>query len=377
MGIYNLYSYYKDICLEGQEMEFEDLKAFPANIKVIGVGGGGNNAVHRMVEAGMKGVEFISINTDMKSLATSKADKLLQIGIKLTKGLGAGAVPEVGEKAALESDKEIKEALIGSDMIFLTAGMGGGTGTGAAPVVAKIAKELGILTVGIVTKPFPFEGSKRMANALKGIEKLKDNVDALIVILNSNLLNLQNKRMTVLEAFNAADEVLRIGVNSISSIINIPGMINLDFADVSTIMKNSGTSHMGMGIARGSDRAIVAAKQAVNSPLLETSISGATGLLINITGSSDLSLMEIDDAVEYIREQVSPDAEIIFGASIDENMKDDLSITLVATGLDKIPASPPVQAKEKEKEVAASVEPVSSDVYEIPTWLRNKGPKGF
>lgn len=356
-------------------MEFEDLKTFPANIKVIGVGGGGNNAVHRMVESGMKGVEFISINTDMKSLATSKADKLLQIGIKLTKGLGAGAVPEVGEKAALESDKEIKEALIGSDMIFLTAGMGGGTGTGAAPVVAKIAKELGILTVGIVTKPFPFEGSKRMANALKGIEKLKDNVDALIVILNSNLLNLQNKRMTVLEAFNAADDVLRIGVNSISSIINIPGMINLDFADVSTIMKNSGTSHMGMGIARGNDRAIVAAKQAVNSPLLETSIGGATGLLINITGSSDLSLMEIDDAVEYIREQVSPDAEIIFGASIDENMKDDLSITLVATGLDKLPTTPPVQAKEKE--VAASVEPVSSDTYEIPTWLRNKNQKGF
>jgi cell division protein FtsZ len=356
-------------------MEMEDLRTFPANIKVVGVGGGGNNAVHRMIEAGMKGVEFISINTDLKSLTTSKADKLLQIGVKLTKGLGAGAVPEVGEKAALESDNEIKAALMGADLIFLTAGMGGGTGTGAAPVVAKLAKELGILTIGIVTKPFPFEGTKRMGNAVKGIEKLKDNVDALIVILNSNLLNIQNKRMTVLEAFNAADEVLRIGINSISSIINIPGMINLDFADVSTIMKNSGTAHMGMGVGRGNDRAITAAKQAVNSPLLETSISGASGLLINVTGGNDLSLMEIDEAVEYIREQVSPDAEIIFGASIDEHMKEQIAITLVATGLDKAPAQSPASPSIKEKEAAPSLQEASAEDYEIPTWLRNKNSK--
>lgn len=356
-------------------MELEDLRTFPANIKVVGVGGGGNNAVHRMIEAGMKGVEFISINTDLKSLTTSKADKLLQIGVKLTKGLGAGAVPEVGEKAALESDNEIKAALMGADLIFLTAGMGGGTGTGAAPVVAKLAKELGILTIGIVTKPFPFEGTKRMSNAIKGIEKLKDNVDALIVILNSNLLNIQNKRMTVLEAFNAADEVLRIGVNSISSIINIPGMINLDFADVSTIMKNSGTSHMGMGVGRGNDRAIAAAKQAVNSPLLETSIHGASGLLINITGGNDLSLMEIDEAVEYIREQVSPEAEIIFGASIDEHMREEIAITLVATGLDKAPVQSSASPSLKEKEAAPSLQEASEEDYQIPTWLRNKNSK--
>lgn len=356
-------------------MEIEDLRTFPANIKVVGVGGGGNNAVHRMIQAGMKGVEFISINTDLKSLSTSKADRLLQIGVKLTKGLGAGAVPEIGEKAALESDNEIKEALMGADMIFLTAGMGGGTGTGAAPVVAKIAKELGILTVAIVTKPFPFEGSKRMANAVKGIEKLKENVDALIVILNSNLLNLQNKRMTVLEAFFAADEVLRIGANSISSIINIPGMINLDFADVSTIMKNSGIAHMGMGIGHGSDRAITAAKQAVNSPLLETSITGARGLLINVTGGIDLSLMEIDEAVEYIREQVSPEAEIIFGASIDENMKEDINITLIATGLDRVEVPEKVQPKDIEKEAAVALADLPSDTLEIPTWLRNRNSR--
>jgi len=351
-------------------MDIDVFTTFPANIKVVGVGGGGNNAVHRMIDSGMSGVEFIIANTDLKSIRSSRANRVIQIGAKLTKGLGAGAVPEVGEKAAEESENEIREALKGADMIFLTAGMGGGTGTGATPVIARIAKELGILTVAIVTKPFPFEGSKRMANAVKGIEKLRENVDSLIVILNKNLLSIATKKMTVMEAFSAADEVLKIGVQSISNIINIPGLINLDFADVSTIMRNSGLAHMGMGFAKGDERAISAAKQAVNSPLLETAISGAKGLLINITGGNDLSLTEIDEAVEYIRQEVSSDAEIIFGASIDENMRDEIYITLIATGLDKKEETPAAQETPKEQD--SSLKFLEPDVIEIPTILRRK-----
>ncbi|MBC8061251.1 MAG: cell division protein FtsZ [Clostridiaceae bacterium] len=337
------------------------MKTYPANIKVVGVGGGGNNAIDRMVEAGMQGVEFIAVNTDMKSIVASKADKVIQIGIKLTKGLGAGAIPEVGEKAALENEGELRSCLAGADMVFLTAGMGGGTGTGATPIIASIAKAMGILTVGIVTKPFPFEGRKRMTNATSGIEKLKKSVDSLIVILNGNLLKGDNKRITFVEAFISADEVLKFGIQGISNIINIPGMINLDFADVSSIMKNSGIAHMGMGIAKGDDAGIKAAKLAVSSPLLETSISGATGLLVNITGGPSLSLIEINEAVEFIREQVDSEAEIIFGAYIDEGVEDEVCITLIATGLDtnqnELPKTP-VQEKL-----------VPNDKVEFPSWL--------
>ncbi|SKA89077.1 cell division protein FtsZ [Clostridium sp. USBA 49] len=356
-------------------MDMDVFSTFPANIKVVGVGGGGNNAVHRMIDSGMKGVEFIIANTDLKSIRSSKANRVIQIGSKLTKGLGAGAVPEVGEKAAEESENEIREALMGADMIFLTAGMGGGTGTGATPVIARIAKELGILTVGIVTKPFPFEGSRRMSNAVKGIEKLKENVDSLIVILNQNLLNIATKKMTIVEAFSAADDVLKIGIQSISNIINIPGLINLDFADVSTIMRNSGLAHMGMGIAKGDERAINAARQAVNSPLLETAIIGANGLLINVTGGNDLSLTEIDEAIEYIRGEVNSEAEIIFGASIDENMKDEIHITLIATGLNK-EKSPLVKEEslksENSKDSTLNFLEPDPDIIEIPTILRRK-----
>ena len=346
-------------------MAYDSTKTYPANIKVVGVGGGGNNAIDRMVESGMQGVEFIAVNTDMKSIVASKADKVIQIGIKLTKGLGAGAVPEVGEKAAIENEAELRSTLAGADMVFLTCGMGGGTGTGATPIIASIAKAMGILTVGVVTKPFPFEGRKRMTNANLGIEKLRKNVDSLIVILNANLLKSANKKITFLEAFNSADEVLKFGIQSISNIINIPGMINLDFADVSTIMKDSGTAHMGMGISKGDDAGINAAKLAVSSPLLETSLSGATGVLVNITGGPSLSLIEINEAVEYIRAQVDEDADIIFGAYVDENILDEVCITLIATGLD---------AKEVQIPISQVAKPqvVNDDAIEIPAWLFKK-----
>ena len=345
-------------------MAYDSEKTYPANIKVVGVGGGGNNAIDRMVESGMQGVEFIAVNTDMKSIVASKADKVIQIGIKLTKGLGAGAMPEVGEKAALENESELRDTLEGADMVFLTAGMGGGTGTGATPIIASIAKAMGILTVGVVTKPFPFEGRKRMCNANVGIERLRKNVDSLIVILNGNLLKNANKKITFVDAFNIADEVLKFGIQSISNIINIPGMINLDFADVSTIMKDSGTAHMGMGISKGDDAGINAAKLAVSSPLLETSLSGATGVLVNITGGESLSLIEINEAVEYIREQVDPEADIIFGAYIDESVLDEVCITLIATGLDSKGnhlTSEPIQK-----------ESINNDKVEIPSWLINR-----
>jgi cell division protein FtsZ len=306
-----------------------------AKIKVIGVGGGGNNAVNRMIEDNMKGAEFIAVNTDLKSLHGSLAKNKLQIGKKLTKGLGAGARPSVGEEAALEDEAEIKSYLQGADMVFITAGMGGGTGTGAAPVIARIAKDMGILTVGIVTKPFPFEGRIRMKNAVSGIESLRPNVDSLIIVLNENLIKVSDKKVSFLDAFKIADNVLLSGVKSVTDVINNPGLINLDFADIKTVMKDAGIAHMGIGSFKGDEKAIQAAKLAVDSPLLETELNGATSLLINITGGSDLSLMEINDAVEYIRDKADKDAEIIFGTTTDEKMEDEIIVTIIATGLEK------------------------------------------
>lgn len=304
-----------------------------ARIKVIGVGGGGNNAVNRMVEAQLKGVEFIAINTDKQALYTSKAEYKIQIGDKLTRGLGAGANPEIGKKAAEESKEEIIQLLEGSDMVFVTAGMGGGTGTGAAPLVAQVAKEMGILTVAVVTKPFIFEGKNRQLQAERGIEKLKDKVDTLIVIPNDRLLQMAEKRTSMVEAFNMADQVLLDGIRGISDLIAVPALINLDFADVQSVMKEQGVAHMGIGYATGENRATEAAKLAIKSPLLETSIDGAKAVLINITGS-ELGLHEVTEASELIRNQIDQDANIIFGAGIDETLKDEIKITVIGTGFD-------------------------------------------
>ena len=306
-----------------------------AQIKVIGVGGGGNNAINRMVEGGLKGVEFLAVNTDKQALFLSKANMKIQIGDKLTKGLGAGSDPDIGQKAAEENRDEIAEALKGSDMVFVTAGMGGGTGTGAAPVVAAVAKELGILTVGVVTKPFTFEGRKRMVQAEKGIAQLKENVDTLIIIPNDRLLQVIQKNTSMVEAFKMADDILRQGVQGISDLIAVPGLVNLDFADVKTIMLNTGIAHMGTGRATGENRAEEAAKQAVHSPLLETSIEGARGVLLNITGGTDLGLLEVNAAAELVQKSADPEANIIFGAVIDESLNDELLITVIATGFDR------------------------------------------
>lgn len=306
-----------------------------AQIKVVGVGGAGCNAVNRMVQYGLQGVEFIAVNTDKQALALNKGDVKIQIGEKLTKGLGAGADPEIGRKAADESRDTIVECLRGADMVFITAGMGGGTGTGAAPVVAQCAKEMGILTVGVVTKPFTFEGRIRMRNAEGGIENLKPAVDTLITIPNDKLISLVG-RSSLPDALRVADDVLRQGIQGISDLIAVPAMINLDFADVKTIMKEKGMAHMGIGSACGEKRASEAAKQAVESPLLETSIAGAKGILMNITGGPDLSLLEVNEAAELIQETADPDANIIFGADIDESMGDAIKITVIATGFDKV-----------------------------------------
>ena len=303
-----------------------------AKIKVIGVGGGGNNAVNRMVEAQLKGVEFIAVNTDKQALYTSKAEHKIQVGEKLTRGLGAGANPEVGKKSAEESKDEILKVLEGADMVFVTAGMGGGTGTGAAPVVAQLAKEMGILTVGVVTKPFAFEGKVRMKNAEQGIKELKTKVDTLIT--NDRLLQIVQKNTSMLEAFSIADDVLKQGIESISDLIAAPGLINLDFADVQSIMKEKGLAHMGMGRAQGENRAIEAARQAIQSPLLETSIKGAKGVLLNITGGANLGLFEINEASTLVQESCDSEANIIFGATIKEDLKDDLVITVIATGFE-------------------------------------------
>lgn len=304
-----------------------------AKIKVIGVGGGGNNAISRMRDNGLSGVEFIALNTDLQTLQASNADVRLEIGEKLTRGLGAGGNPEVGEKSAEESKSEISEQLKGADMVFITAGMGGGTGTGAAPVVAKVAKEMGILTVGVVTKPFTFEGRKRSIQAEGGIEKLKESVDTLITIPNDKLLQIVEKRTSMVDAFKMADQVLMDAVSGISELIAVPNVINLDFADVESIMSDQGIAHMGIGRANGENRAVDAAKAAINSPLLETSIEGANAVLLNVT-AAEVGLMEANEAAELIRENIDSDANIIFGVGSDESLGEDIKITVIATGFD-------------------------------------------
>jgi cell division protein FtsZ len=305
-----------------------------ASIKVIGVGGGGSNAVNRMVESGVQGVTFIAINTDNQALARNKAEIKIQIGEKVTRGLGCGADPSVGEKSAEESRDEIAEAISNTDMLFITAGMGGGTGTGAAPVVAQIAKDLGILTVAVVTSPFTFEGAKRAANAERGIRELQKSVDSLIVVSNDKLLDVVDDNTSFEEAFNMADQVLKFGVAGISDLVAIPGLINLDLADVTRVMKDAGICHMGIGRASGEDRATVAIKQAINSPLLDTTIDGATGVILNFTGGRGMRLSEIDAASSIVRQAAAPEAEIIVGAVVDDSLEDELMITVIASGFD-------------------------------------------
>ena len=320
-------------------MDFDDennitMKDGTATIKVIGVGGAGNNAVNRMLDLGIKNVDFIAVNTDRQALQKSKANTKIQIGEKITRGLGAGANPDVGAQSAEESKQEITEVLRGADMVFVTAGMGGGTGTGAAPTVAGLAKEMGILTIGVVTKPFTFEGKKRLAQAERGIESLKGKVDTLIVIPNDKLLQVIDRKTSMAEAFMMADDILRQGVQGISDLITVTGAINLDFADVKTIMQNTGMAHMGIGFASGENKAEDAAKQAIQSPLLETTIEGARGVIINVTGGVDLGLQEVNTAAELIQRSVDPEANIIFGTVVDETMNDEIQITVIATGFE-------------------------------------------
>ncbi|MGN0974642.1 MAG: cell division protein FtsZ [Gemmiger sp.] len=327
------------------------------NIKVIGVGGGGGNAVNRMVDAGLSGVEFVAMNTDQQALLNSKATQKVQLGAKLTKGRGAGADPEVGQRAAEESKDEIANALKGAQMVFITAGMGGGTGTGAAPVVAETAHDLGILTVGIVTKPFSFEGKRKMALAEQGIATLMMHVDSLIVIPNERLKLISQEKITLMNAFEAADNVLRQGVESISSLINVPAFINLDFADVRSIMKDAGFAHMGVGCAKGAGKAENAAKAAISSPLLETSISGARGVIINITSSPDIGLDDVETAASMITQSAHPDANIIWGTAFDETLSDEMNITVVATGFENTPGvDEPIVAAMQSQQAARPVQ---------------------
>ncbi|MFL6555909.1 MAG: cell division protein FtsZ, partial [Bacillus sp. (in: firmicutes)] len=320
-----------------------------ARIKVIGVGGGGNNAVNRMIEGGVQGVEFIAVNTDAQALNLSKAEIKMQIGAQLTRGLGAGANPEVGRKAVEESRRQLEDVLKGADMVFVTAGMGGGTGTGAAPAIAEISRELGALTIGVVTRPFGFEGRKRAANAANGIESMSAAVDTLIIVPNDRLLQIVDKRTPMIEAFREADNVLRQGVQGISDLIAVPGLINLDFADVKTIMSNQGTALMGIGIAKGEGRAVEAAKKAISSPLLETSIDGAQGILMNITGGKDLSLYEVQEAADLVASAADKELNMIFVSIINEDFKNEIMITVIATGFNDKQArtiSPSHSAKE-------------------------------
>ena len=334
-----------------------------AKIKVIGVGGGGNNAVQRMIESGLQGVDFIVANTDKQVLEKSKAETKIQLGIELTHGLGAGSKPEIGKEAALESKEEIEEALKGADMIFITCGMGGGTGTGAAPVIAEISQNLGALTVGIVTKPFSFEGKRRMENALAGIEELKKHVDTIIVVPNDKLRDLIDKTTPLLESFREVDNVLRTGVQSISDLIAVAGLINLDFADVKAVMEKRGSALIGIGIGTGENRAVEAAKQAVSSPLLETSISGATDAIINVTGGNSLTLFEVEEAAEVVRTSANTDINTIFGAIISENLNDEVIVTVIATGFD-----------EKTEPLYKRVDlDNNDDSDELPPFLRRRG----
>ena len=344
-----------------------------AKIKVIGVGGAGNNAVNRMIESGVKGVEFIVANTDLQVLNSSKAPIKLQIGEKLTEGLGAGAKPEVGREAALESKDAIKDILSGADMVFVTCGMGGGTGTGAAPVIAEIAQDLGALVVGIVTKPFSFEGKKRMEQALSGLQELKNHVDTLIVIPNDRLRDIIDKSTPMLDAFREVDNVLRRGVQSISDLIAVTGLVNLDFADVKEVMKDSGNALIGIGIGTGEGRAVEAAKQAVSSPLLEASITGATSAIINVTGGANLTLFEVEDAAEVIRAAANTDINTIFGAVINENLKDEVIVTVIATGFDK--ETEPLYFENrvsKENKIDLMNDDEEGSVLDIPPFLRNR-----
>ncbi len=353
-----------------------------ANIKVVGCGGGGSNAVNRMISAGLQGVQFVALNTDAQALILSEASLKIQLGEKLTKGLGAGSNPDIGQRSAEESRDEIRRAIEGADMVFITAGMGGGTGTGAAPVVAEIARELHALTVGVVTKPFSFEGRRRQQQAEHGIEILKAKVDTLITIPNDRLLQVIEKRTSMLEAFKIADDVLRQGVQGISDLITVPGLINLDFADVRTIMTEAGSALMGIGQATGDDRALNAAKQAIASPLLEASIEGAKGVLLSVTGSSNLGLMEVNEAAQIIWEAADPEANVIFGAVIDENLKDELRVTVIATGFDVIrpksmslPNTPtrPATATAPAKRPILDTKPQSKDLdVDLPPFMRGR-----
>ncbi len=315
--------------------EHDDTLESGVNIKVVGVGGGGGNAVNRMISTNIRGVEFIAVNTDRQALRKSDAPNQLVIGEKITKGFGAGADPTIGARSAEESIEDIKDILAGTDMVFVTAGMGGGTGTGAAPIVAKAAQAMGILTVGVVTKPFAFEGPRRMRQAEEGIKELSEFVDSLIVIPNERLKQISDTRITLANAFEAADDVLRKGVQSISDLINVPGFINLDFADVTSVMEGAGYAHMGVGSATGKDKAELAAKAAISSPLLETSISGASGILISISGSPDIGLEDIDVATTMIANEAAADANVIFGVSFDPELEDEMKITIIATGFEK------------------------------------------
>ena len=372
-------------------MDFEADMQELTNIKVIGCGGGGSNAVNRMIVEGLKNVEFIAINTDKQALLLSNANQKIQIGEKLTKGLGAGANPEIGKKAAEESREEITASVKGANMVFITAGMGGGTGTGAAPIVAEIAKSMDILTVGVVTKPFPFEGKRRMRHAEIGIENLKEKVDTLVIIPNERLLSMADKKTTLLDSFKLADEVLRQGVQAISDLITITGVINADFADIKAVMLDKGLAHMGVGFGKGDTRAQDAVKQAIASPLLETSIEGATDVIINFTGGADLGALEVYDAADVVRESVDPDANIIVGAVIDETLSEEIRITVIATGFEsennKIIVNPIEEIKKpqvqevvnQEPEVAVDVkEPETSsttfeaDDLDIPVFLRRQ-----
>jgi cell division protein FtsZ len=373
------------------DMETQQL----AQIKVIGVGGGGSNAVNRMIDTGVQGVDFIAVNTDAQALHLSQAEHRLQIGGKLTRGLGAGANPEVGKKAAEENREQLEQLLKGADMVFVTAGMGGGTGTGAAPVIAEVAKDLGALTVGVVTRPFTFEGRRRSTHAHDGIEALKDKVDTLIVIPNDRLLEIVDKNTPMLEAFREADNVLRQGVQGISDLIAVPGLINLDFADVKTIMTEKGSALMGIGVASGENRATEAAKKAICSPLLETSIDGAKGVLMNITGGTNLSLYEVNEAADIVASSSDPEVNMIFGAVISEDLNDEIVVTVIATGFNEAPVQigdraisgkgqrqgaaslnqklhPSTSPKEENEEVRPITQPYNENDLDIPTFLRNR-----
>ena len=349
-----------------------------ALIKVVGVGGGGSNAVNRMVDAGLSGCEFIAVNTDAQALLMCDADVKMPIGSDVTRGLGAGADPAVGRSAAEESRDELKEALKGADMVFVTAGEGGGTGTGAAPVVAKLAQEIGALTVGVVTKPFSFEGRRRAEVASRGVDELRDEVDTLIVIENDRLLQVVEKRTSIVDAFNVADDVLRQGVQGITDLITIPGLVNLDFADVRTIMNEAGSALMGIGSAAGENRATEAARAAVSSPLLESSIEGATGILLNVTGGSDIGLFEVNEAAQVVTSAADQNANVIFGAVIDESLRDEIRVTVIATGFGparlrrrRRAEEPADESKDEGQREPSERFELTDDVLEVPSFLRD------